>query len=156
VPGKLREALQLLRLGWQPTDETLVTAWRQRALETHPDRGGEHKTFVAVQGAYEVVQEALKRGLPREPSAGGYRHEEEHGSYGDVRYAAFRRGMRRSAKGNLWQPWGRLTVTVFAKRGSYHYCISENDEPHWSPWAGYPNQEAACQALWRAVQRWAD
>jgi hypothetical protein len=153
VPGGLREALGLLRLGWPPTDETLVMAWRKRALETHPDRGGDHKAFVAVQGAREVVEEALRWGLPRAPSAaGGYGHEEEHGGYAEAAYARFRAGMRRSRRGNLWREWGGKTVTVFVKRGGHHWCISENDEPRWSPWAGYPGEEAACQALWRALQ----
>jgi hypothetical protein len=157
VPKGLREALQLLHLGWPPTDETLVTAWRQRALETHPDRGGDHKTFVAVQAAYEAVQEALKWGLPRAPSGGGWHEDEddddEHDSYAAAAYSRFRRGLRRSARGNLWRLWDGKTVTVFAKRGGYHWCISEDDEPTWSrPWSGWPSEEAACQALWRALQ----
>jgi hypothetical protein len=156
VPKGLRDALQLLRLDWPPTGETLVVAWRQRALETHPDRGGDHRAFVSVQAAYEAVREALKWGLPKAPSGGGWHEDDdeddEHDSYAAAAYAAFRRGMRRSRKGNLWRPWGDRTVTVFAKRGGYHFCISIDDDPHWSRWAGYPSEEAACQALWGALQ----
>jgi hypothetical protein len=153
VLGRLREALRVLRLGWPPTDETLTSAWRRRALETHPDRGGDHKTFVAVQQAREAVQEALRRGLPTAPSAGGRQEDDERDSHDDAAYARFRRGLRRSRQGNLWRPWGDLTVTVFAKRGGFHWCISEDGEPTWSrPWAGYPTEEAACRALWGALR----
>jgi hypothetical protein len=158
VPGRLREALQLLRLGWPPDEESLTAAWRKRALETHPDRGGDHKAFVAVQGAYEVVQEALKWGLPRAPSGGGWHEDEgeddEHDSYAAAAYARFRRGLRRSRKGNLWREWRDERVTVFRRQdGRFAWVISdEDDQPRWSPWAGYPTEEAACQALWGALQ----
>jgi hypothetical protein len=157
VPARLREALQLLRLAWPPTDETLVSAWRKRALEVHPDRGGNHQQFVAVQQAREVVEGALRQGLPKAPSGGGWREDEEEddepGSYAAAAYARFCRGMRRSQRGNLWREWDGRTVTVFAKRGGFHWCISEDDEPTWSrPWSGWPTEEAASRALWEALR----
>jgi hypothetical protein len=159
APTRLREALQLLCLDWPPTDETLVTAWRKAALEAHPDRGCSHKAFVAVEQAREVVEEALKRGLPKAPSGGGRDEsdDDEHDSHAAAAYGRFRCGMRRSQRGNLWRSWGGLTVTVFAKRGGWHFCISEDDVPTWSrPWSGWPSEEKACEALWAEVRRWAD
>jgi hypothetical protein len=40
-------------------------AYRQRALETHPDRGGEEQAFLAVQRAYEQLCERIARGAKR-------------------------------------------------------------------------------------------
>jgi hypothetical protein len=155
VPGRLREALRLLRLAWPPTGETLVTAWRACALEAHPDRGGSHQAFVAVQQAREVVEEALRWGLPKAPPGGG-RHgdDDEHDSHAAAAYARFRRGMRRSGKGNLWCWWGDERVTVFRRRdGRFGWVVSdEDDQPWWSPWAGFATEEAACRALWGALQ----
>jgi curved DNA-binding protein CbpA len=154
APKGLREALQLLRLGWPPTDETLVTAWRQRALETHPDRGGDHKTFVAVQSAYEVVQEALKRGLPQAPSGSRDQDDDDGPGSHAAAYTRFRRGLRRSRKGNLWREWGNERTTVFRRQdGRFAWVVSdEDDEPRWSPWAGYSTEEAACRAAWGALR----
>jgi curved DNA-binding protein CbpA len=64
VPTRLREALHLLALGWPPDEGSLTAAWRKAALANHPDRGGTHESFVAVQQAREVVEEALKRPAP--------------------------------------------------------------------------------------------
>lgn len=36
-------------------------------------------------------------------------------------------GFRRSSKGNLWQRWNDDTVTIFAKDGSYKWCIADGE-----------------------------
>ncbi len=47
-------------LGLEPgaPEDAIRRAYRRRALETHPDRGGDADVFRAVQGAYE---RALKK-----------------------------------------------------------------------------------------------
>jgi curved DNA-binding protein CbpA len=147
VHGPLRDALQTLRLRWPPTAESLLAAWRKRAFETHPDRGGEHGAFVAVQEAREVVGRALERGLPQPPRAGQGFAPDDH----SAEYARFRSGMRRSRKGNLRREWSGRTVTVFSRRGCYHWCITEGDWPRFSRWAGWPSEDGACAALWAAL-----
>lgn len=55
-------------LGVEPgaTLEELKRAYRQRALETHPDRGGDPERFRAVQRAYErLVQKIASGARPR-------------------------------------------------------------------------------------------
>jgi hypothetical protein len=48
------------------TEEEVKRAYRQRALETHPDRGGDAAAFRAVQRAYEVAS-ARKAKAARRP-----------------------------------------------------------------------------------------
>ncbi|HRG98876.1 MAG TPA: J domain-containing protein [Polyangiaceae bacterium] len=48
------------------TEEEVKRAYRQRALETHPDRGGDAEAFRAVQRAYEVAS-ARKAKAARRP-----------------------------------------------------------------------------------------
>jgi len=52
-------------LGVDPnvTAEELKRAYRKRALETHPDRGGDPETFRLVQQSYERL--VARRGKPR-------------------------------------------------------------------------------------------
>jgi hypothetical protein len=56
------------------TDEEVKRAYRQRALETHPDRGGDAEAFRAVQRAYEVASgrkaKAARRPKRRREPAG--------------------------------------------------------------------------------------
>lgn len=47
------------------TTEELKAAFRQKALATHPDRGGDDASFRAVLRAYEEAQRRLKRPRPR-------------------------------------------------------------------------------------------
>ncbi len=49
---------QTLGLAPSATETEIKTAYRKRALETHPDRGGSNEAFRALQRAYES---ALKR-----------------------------------------------------------------------------------------------
>lgn len=49
-------ALQVLRVKRQAVREDIKTAWRQRVLETHPDRNsGDDTQFQLVQAAYQVA-----------------------------------------------------------------------------------------------------
>ncbi|HQY63799.1 MAG TPA: J domain-containing protein [Polyangiaceae bacterium] len=63
-------------LGVPPSasEEEVKRAYRQRALETHPDRGGDAEAFRAVQRAYEVASgrkaKAARRPKRRREPAG--------------------------------------------------------------------------------------
>lgn len=47
------ECFMLLELK-PPVDRAEIKkAYRRKAMETHPDHGGDHSAFIAVQGAYE-------------------------------------------------------------------------------------------------------
>jgi hypothetical protein len=48
-------ALAVLGLARGATLEEIKRAYRRRALETHPDRGGDEAAFVRVQRAYEAA-----------------------------------------------------------------------------------------------------
>lgn len=50
--------LQALGLRWPASIEELRKAFRVRALETHPDRGGRTEDFIAVRTAYEAGMRA--------------------------------------------------------------------------------------------------
>ncbi len=47
------------------TEEELKAAFRQKALATHPDQGGDQASFQAVLRAYEEAQRRLKKPRPR-------------------------------------------------------------------------------------------
>lgn len=46
-------ALQILGLTWPCTPEEVRRAFRTRAKDAHPDRGGTHEAFIALQQAYD-------------------------------------------------------------------------------------------------------
>lgn len=52
-----------LGLGESFTSDQLKTAYRKRASETHPDRGGDPQEFMAVQTAYERLSRKQPRTL---------------------------------------------------------------------------------------------
>ena len=39
-----------------PTEEIIREAWRKKALEAHPDKGGSEQAFNEVQAAYEWLK----------------------------------------------------------------------------------------------------
>lgn len=47
--------LEILGVQWPCDEKQLQLAWRQRALETHPDAGGSDREFIAVKAAFEHV-----------------------------------------------------------------------------------------------------
>ena len=49
------DALKLLDLKEDATLDELKDAYRKKAVETHPDKGGNAKTFIAVKNAYEFL-----------------------------------------------------------------------------------------------------
>src|SRR4051794_29088642 len=51
------------------TAADLKRAFRQRALATHPDRGGDAEAFRQVQSAFKEAQRRLARRRPRRPRA---------------------------------------------------------------------------------------
>ena len=60
-PAPPLSAWQTLGLEPGSDHEEIKKAYRQRALETHPDRGGEASAFRAVQKAYEKLSGAPKK-----------------------------------------------------------------------------------------------
>lgn len=51
--GEDRSAFGILGIAWPCTEADLRAAWKRAAFERHPDRGGTHADFVALQRAYE-------------------------------------------------------------------------------------------------------
>ncbi|MBX3198878.1 MAG: DnaJ domain-containing protein [Labilithrix sp.] len=59
----------MLGVGRDVTEQELKTAYRKRALETHPDRGGDDDAFRRVVRAYAEAQRRLKKPRPRRSRA---------------------------------------------------------------------------------------
>ena len=55
----------LLGVGRDATEVELKAAYRRRALETHPDHGGDDASFRRVVRAYEEAQRRLRKPRPR-------------------------------------------------------------------------------------------
>jgi hypothetical protein len=64
----------------------------------------------------------------------------------------FKRGFRRSYRGNLWRRYRGFAVTVFKREadGYYAWCCSQRGEARWSR-DRYPDEEAALEAVWQEV-----
>ena len=78
VDAKLshQEARRELGLRGRFTDRELTKAYRQRSLETHPDKGGSTAAFLRVAEAYEVLSGGSTGGHAGGP-AGGRRQFKE-------------------------------------------------------------------------------
>jgi hypothetical protein len=64
-PGPLvQQALEVLGLTWPTTHREVVRAYRRRARETHPDRGGAPAAFRQVHGAFSLLRASLPRLQP--------------------------------------------------------------------------------------------
>jgi hypothetical protein len=145
LPAQLKQALQHLRLHWPPDEDTLRAAYRRRSLALHPDKGGDHEGFVALQDARDVVAGYLERGLPPPPPPPPPPPRADS-------WTDFRRGFRRSRRGNLWQRCDGETVTVFARRGRFHWCVAvEGGRTFFSRGPGWADEEDALRALWREL-----
>jgi hypothetical protein len=156
---RLRDALARLRLCWPPTEDRLRTCYRRRSLESHPDHGGDHESFVALQDARDVVEAALRDGLPSphedlpdaDPADGSWDGGGGWG-YEETAFERFRDGFKRSRKGNLWRLWDGRTITVFQRRdGRFGWCISDHAGQRWSPWQGWADEQSALEGLWREL-----
>jgi hypothetical protein len=69
-------------------------------------------------------------------------------------FADFRRGFRRSRKGNRWcqlqsPRCGELGLTVFPKGGGYRWCCVWRGSPSYS--GTFPTEEEALRDLWQAL-----
>lgn len=64
-PAQPLSAWQTLGLEPGSAHDEIKKAYRQRALETHPDRGGEASAFRAVQKAFEKLSGEPKKPRPR-------------------------------------------------------------------------------------------
>lgn len=58
-----KELYALLGVSRDCDAATLKTAWRARALENHPDKGGDEGVFKQVQEAYEILSDPHKRSI---------------------------------------------------------------------------------------------
>lgn len=52
-PSRDRSSFAILGLVWPCSEAEIRAAWKRAAFERHPDRGGTHADFVALQRAYE-------------------------------------------------------------------------------------------------------
>jgi DnaJ-class molecular chaperone len=59
---KRSDALAILGLNGRESVDVLKSAYRKRAFETHPDRGGSVAEFLKVQAAYEVLLSDVRGG----------------------------------------------------------------------------------------------
>jgi len=50
-----------LGLSWSASQRAICTAYRQRALQTHPDKGGSHDAYIRVRQAFEVLSDQSLR-----------------------------------------------------------------------------------------------
>lgn len=53
--NRYQQALATLGLSADATPEQIKAAYRKKALETHPDTGGNHDLFIQIQQAYEYL-----------------------------------------------------------------------------------------------------
>jgi hypothetical protein len=58
------EALRILRLNEGASADSIKKAFKKRAFETHPDRGGTAAEFLKVQAAYEILNNYAGEVLP--------------------------------------------------------------------------------------------
>ncbi|CAK9026242.1 unnamed protein product [Durusdinium trenchii] len=59
--GPGRDHYAVLRLHKSCSMQQVHAAYKQRALETHPDKGGSHDEFLAVKEAFEILSDYAKR-----------------------------------------------------------------------------------------------
>jgi hypothetical protein len=159
LTDELQVALRLLWISW-PTDlDTLTRAWRQKALATHPDRGGDHKAFVAVQDAREHIEAVMAGKLPAEradddgeddygPTPNRHR-EYDYGraAFTDLAYWH----PSRNGSGNLTRTWDGVRCTLFHRHGRWKWCwAAADDDPHFSR-GSWLTPEAAAEALYEEV-----
>ncbi|HVH42626.1 MAG TPA: DnaJ domain-containing protein [Labilithrix sp.] len=58
---------ELLGVSRDATESELKAAFRKRALETHPDQGGDGESFRRLLQAHEEAQRRLRKPRPRRP-----------------------------------------------------------------------------------------
>lgn len=62
----LSDAYRILGLATNATAAQVRAAYRRRAAEAHPDRGGQTADFIRVRAAYEILTDFLDQGPPDE------------------------------------------------------------------------------------------
>ncbi|MGC4087715.1 MAG: J domain-containing protein [Polyangiaceae bacterium] len=67
--AKQPSAYEVLGVSAQATPEEVKRAYRQRALETHPDRGGTAEAFRRVHSAFESIQKRRTSQKPKRKRA---------------------------------------------------------------------------------------
>lgn len=61
MPLRVKQAFEKLGLPTTATEAELKLAYRKLARQHHPDAGGNHAEMVAINRAYEAVQDYIKR-----------------------------------------------------------------------------------------------
>lgn len=74
-PGGAVSIWALLGVTRDVTSSELKAAYRKRALETHPDQGGDEATFRRVVEAYAEAQRRLRKPRPRAGTGVGKRNK---------------------------------------------------------------------------------
>jgi hypothetical protein len=70
LPAGVVSIWQRLQVHPNASPDEIKRAYRQRALETHPDRGGDAEAFREVQRAYEeALRRRARKSSPRRGSA---------------------------------------------------------------------------------------
>ena len=63
----LQEAYSILKISSKSTLDDIKHAYKKRALETHPDRGGKASDFVKVRAAYEILLKYFQTNVNEKP-----------------------------------------------------------------------------------------
>lgn len=67
----LHLALSVLGLSEPLTLDKIKKAYRRKAIETHPDKGGDREEFIKINEAYKALtaygMDVLKNGYPPQP-----------------------------------------------------------------------------------------
>lgn len=73
----LEEARNLLGVSYNASNEEIQSAWKQKALEHHPDRGGDPEMMKRVNVARDILTDEREPDLTYSPSPSPYVHKKD-------------------------------------------------------------------------------